>query len=124
MRAVSAAFLEVLADVREDCHLAAAPEPGCRLTKELLDERGMSLDQAMAIVRRALTGESILISYNIDTDIEWLGLKVDTDFGVSIVTCSLSGFLTALCPLLKKAGQSLPAGQFDKLTPSSSPARG
>ena len=117
MRAFSAAFLELLADVREDFQLTAAPEPGCRLTKELLDEKGMSLDQAMAIVRRALTVESILISYNIDTDIEWLGLKVDTDFGVSTFPRSLSGFLTALCLVLKtKAGQSLLAGQLDTLT--------
>ena len=94
-------MLDMLADVTVDCQLAAAPEPGCRLTKELLDEKGMSLDQAMAIIRRVLTAESILISYNIDTDIEWLGLKVDTDFGVSTFARPWSGFLTALPLLLK-----------------------
>mmetsp|Transcript_58134 Transcript_58134/g.125647 ORF Transcript_58134/g.125647 Transcript_58134/m.125647 type:complete len:346 (+) Transcript_58134:61-1098(+) len=50
------------------------------LTRELLEERGVSLDEALSELRRLLPKESILVGQSIQTDVAWLGLEQGTDF--------------------------------------------
>lgn len=46
-----------------------------RLTKELLDQRGLGLQEAVGRLRRVLPPSAILVGQNIAKDVEWLGLK-------------------------------------------------
>lgn len=52
----------------------------CRLTKEVLDEHGISLEQAVQYVRQCLPTNAVLVGQNIGKDIQWLQLQEGRDF--------------------------------------------
>lgn len=52
----------------------------CRLTKDLLDARGIPLAQALVLLRSALPKDAVLVGQNIAKDVEWLGLREGVDF--------------------------------------------
>jgi len=59
------------------------------LTKELLDERGVTIEEAMVDLRSALPAHAILVGQNIRKDVEWLGLREGVDFASMVDLCAL-----------------------------------
>jgi hypothetical protein len=53
------------------------------LTKELLDEQGVSLTDALRLLRQCLPKHAILVGQNIGKDVAWLQLREGSDFKVS-----------------------------------------
>eukprot|EP00955_Chlamydomonas_euryale_P041922 352159-Chlamydomonas_euryale.AAC.19 len=51
------------------------------LTHELLEQYGLPLEQALAILRANLPKNAVIVGQNIRKDIEWLGLKESVDYG-------------------------------------------
>lgn len=51
-----------------------------RLTKQLLDQHGIPLEQAIAILRQHLPKYAILVGQNIAKDVQWLGLREGQDY--------------------------------------------
>mmetsp|Transcript_39713 Transcript_39713/g.97611 ORF Transcript_39713/g.97611 Transcript_39713/m.97611 type:complete len:279 (-) Transcript_39713:448-1284(-) len=66
--------------VKPEGHVESYLEPLTGLSKALLDEHGMTLAQAMTILRQHLPKNSILVGQNIEKDVEWLQLQEGTDF--------------------------------------------
>lgn len=50
------------------------------LTREVLDQYGMPLEQALSILRAHLPKSAVIVGQNIRKDIEWLGLKEQVDY--------------------------------------------
>jgi RNA exonuclease 4 len=50
------------------------------LTEEIMEEKGISLEDAMIKLREALPKDAILVGQNILKDVEWLGLQRGVDF--------------------------------------------
>ncbi|EKX51667.1 hypothetical protein GUITHDRAFT_65948, partial [Guillardia theta CCMP2712] len=66
--------------VKPECEVRSYLSPLTGLSKEMLDQHGMSLDQAMAILRSHLPKHAILVGQNIRKDVEWLQLEEGKDF--------------------------------------------
>ena len=62
-----------------------------RLTRELLEEQGVSLSEAKDQLAVALPQGSTLLSYGIDNDLEWLNLEAKRDRGVSLAHVHITG---------------------------------
>lgn len=45
----------------------------CRLTEDIIKTKGVSFDRAMALFSMSVPGSATLLSYNIDSDLKWLG---------------------------------------------------
>eukprot|EP01083_Nonionella_stella_P061209 159559_1 len=50
------------------------------LSETLLDEHGMSLDDAKVLLRKCLPSDAVLVGQNIQSDVAWLDLKEGVDF--------------------------------------------
>lgn len=50
------------------------------LTKEKVDQHGIPEEEALALVRRTLPSNAVLVGMNILKDVEWLGLEQGKDF--------------------------------------------
>lgn len=50
------------------------------LTAEVLEKRGVTLQQALEILRNQLPRDAILVGQSIRQDVQWLGLAEGTDF--------------------------------------------
>jgi hypothetical protein len=50
------------------------------LTKERLDSDGIPIEKALDLLKSLLPKDAILVGQNIGKDVEWLGLKQETDF--------------------------------------------
>mmetsp|Transcript_7669 Transcript_7669/g.15016 ORF Transcript_7669/g.15016 Transcript_7669/m.15016 type:complete len:275 (-) Transcript_7669:263-1087(-) len=59
-------------------------QPLTSLSKELLDQYGMSFDEAMKMLRQQLPKNAILVGQNIGKDVEWLQLREGEDFAEMI----------------------------------------
>ncbi|KXZ54728.1 hypothetical protein GPECTOR_4g797 [Gonium pectorale] len=66
--------------VRPQLPVVSYLTPLTGITEELLQSRGVPLEEALAAVRAVLPRESVLIGQNIRQDVQWLGLKEGTDF--------------------------------------------
>lgn len=66
--------------VRPETPIVSYLTPLSGLTKELLDEKGVSLENAVTAVRRHLPPSAILVGQGIRQDAGWLGLKEGVDF--------------------------------------------
>jgi len=67
------------------------------LSEELLS-KGVSLDTAIAMIKKVLPSESILVGQNVLKDVEWLGLKEERDFAGMM---DLAGLWRVLHPKYK-----------------------
>lgn len=56
--------------------------PCDRLTREVIEGQGVSLEEAMMILRQYLPRNSILVGQNIGKDVDWLQLKEGQDYQV------------------------------------------
>lgn len=59
-----------------------------RLTRELLEEQGVPLEEAVRILRQYLPRQSILVGQNIGKDVDWLQLKEGQDYQVPTPLCA------------------------------------
>lgn len=50
------------------------------VSKELLDQKGVPLEEAIAMLKSLLPKDAILVGQNIGKDVEWLQLKQGVDF--------------------------------------------
>ena len=57
-----------------------------RLSEDLINQQGVSLQQALDLVRHVLPKEAILVGQNIGKDAQWLELKEGSDFQVSLAS--------------------------------------
>ena len=57
-----------------------------RLSEDLINQQGVSLQQALHLVRHVLPKEAILVGQNIGKDVQWLELKEGSDFQVSVTS--------------------------------------
>ena len=76
----------------------------------MIDQSGIALQEAIAILRQYLPKYAVLVGQNIGKDVEWLGLKEGVDFQVRChFPPSISAFLNAvlLCSLSSAEGQTL-----------------
>jgi hypothetical protein len=64
-----------------------------RLTPEMLEQRGVSLQQALATLRQCLPTDAVLVGQGIGQDVQWLQLHEGRDFQVV-------GVLPSSCLLL------------------------
>ena len=51
-----------------------------RLTKEMIEERGVPMPQALALLRQCLPRNAVIVGQNISKDVQWLGLREGQDF--------------------------------------------
>lgn len=58
----------------------------CRLTPELLEARGTSLEAALQTLRQCLPRNAVLVGQNINQDVQWLDLREGIDFEVGPLT--------------------------------------
>mmetsp|Transcript_56608 Transcript_56608/g.135131 ORF Transcript_56608/g.135131 Transcript_56608/m.135131 type:complete len:275 (+) Transcript_56608:222-1046(+) len=75
--------------VKPDAPVASYLEPLTSLNKELLEQHGMPLAEAMAQLRSRLPKNAILVGQNIGKDVEWLQLKEGEDFAEMIDLAAL-----------------------------------
>ena len=54
-----------------------------RLTKDILENNGISFTEALARIRQQLPRNATLVGQNIRKDVEWLGLREGVDFEAS-----------------------------------------
>jgi len=54
-----------------------------RLTEEMVEANGVALEEALVIVAQSIPENAVLVSYNIDSDLEWLRLEHKVNRGVS-----------------------------------------
>jgi RNA exonuclease 4 len=59
------------------------------LTRELLDERGVPLEEALAQLRIQLPRDAVLVGQGIANDVQWLGLVEGEDFGCMLDLAAL-----------------------------------
>lgn len=59
------------------------------LTKDVLDDKGIPLEEAMKKLRAALPKEAVLVGQNIGKDVEWLKLKEGEDFSAMVDLAAL-----------------------------------
>jgi len=57
-----------------------------RLTPELLEARGTSLEAALQTLRQCLPRNAVLVGQNINQDVQWLDLREGIDFEVGPLT--------------------------------------
>jgi RNA exonuclease 4 len=65
------------------CNLYVRPEgpvvsyltPLTGLSRQLLDQHGMPLAHALAVLQQCLPNTAVLVGQNVAKDVEWLGLK-------------------------------------------------
>ena len=62
------------------CHTHPLRTLRAGLTKELIEEHGVPLTEAVGHLRRALPPHAILVGQNIAKDVQWLGLEEGKDF--------------------------------------------
>jgi predicted NBD/HSP70 family sugar kinase len=55
----------------------------CRLTPEVLQQRGIGLQQALATLRQCLPPDAVLVGQGIGQDVQWLQLHEGRDFQVA-----------------------------------------
>jgi hypothetical protein len=55
-----------------------------RLTPEVLEQRGVSLQQALATLRQCLPTDAVLVGQGIGQDVQWLQLHEGRDFQVGL----------------------------------------
>lgn len=66
--------------VRQIVPVASHLTPLTGLTAELLQTRGVSIEEAMAVLRQRLPSNAIIVGQNIIADIRWLGLREGVDY--------------------------------------------
>ena len=81
--------------VKPSVPVASYITPLTGLTADLLERKGVPLDDAMATLRKALPSNAVLVGMNIAKDVEWLELKEGADYGEMI---DLSALLRAWNP--------------------------
>ncbi|KAF5825546.1 hypothetical protein DUNSADRAFT_8837 [Dunaliella salina] len=66
--------------VKPDKPVVSHLTPLTGITKELLEQYGIPLEEAVKILRANLPTNSILVGQSIGQDVNWLGLKEGVDF--------------------------------------------
>mmetsp|Transcript_7687 Transcript_7687/g.25474 ORF Transcript_7687/g.25474 Transcript_7687/m.25474 type:complete len:236 (+) Transcript_7687:72-779(+) len=75
--------------VKQEQEVVSYLTPLTGLTRELLDEHGVPLEQALALLRQALPKHAVLVGQNIRNDVvNWLALREGEDFSSM---CDLQG---------------------------------
>ena len=59
-----------------------------RLIEEAVEAHGYPLEEALAIVQQSIPENAVLVSYNIDSDLQWLHLEHKVNRGVGRPTSS------------------------------------
>jgi hypothetical protein len=73
------------------------------LDKHIMDEKGISIEDAMTQLRQALPKDAVLVGQNIMKDVEWLGLQRGVDFGGML---DLAGLLRCWNPVHNRCSLS------------------
>ncbi|KAK9820244.1 hypothetical protein WJX72_007936 [[Myrmecia] bisecta] len=66
--------------VKPDQPVVSYLTPLTGLTREIVESKGMSLGEAVQVLRQYLPRQGILVGQNIGKDVEWLQLKEGQDF--------------------------------------------
>lgn len=75
--------------ITPDCPVESYLTPLTGLTKELLEQKGIALSDALEELRNALPSNAVLVGQNIRKDVQWLELKEGTDFASMIDLAAL-----------------------------------
>ena len=70
--------------IKQDKPVLSYITPLTGLTKELLDEHGQPLADALAMLRSHLSPNCVLVGQNILKDVQWLQLQEGLDYGLLI----------------------------------------
>lgn len=74
------------------------------LTREMIENQGIPLEEALRILRQYLPRTSILVGQSIGKDVDWLQLREGQDYQASGSPCPHAGCITCQC---QQCGYSL-----------------
>lgn len=69
---------------RSDRGYLTSPALHRRLTPELLDQRGVSLEEGLQTLRQYLPPDAVLVGQGINQDVQWLSLHEGRDYQVCV----------------------------------------